>query len=270
MFDMMTQAKNAIEVYNTALEIHNANIANQSVVGYKRLDISFQAILERVLSMGAGAATFSYLGGTNPMQIGQGVGIAGVNVDLTAGGQVDSIYQSDLAINGQGFFVVSSDDGTTYQYTRAGKFIKDSNNNLITDKGMQVYGLNSGGSLVPITGLTSQISDYTWDSGTGELQLKSGGGTGFRIALSYFNNPSGLLQASGTTFKETLASGSAATPISVGGSAGTISVGKLEQSNVNYIVESIDSLEIQRAISANLTSVRAASDLISQFISKLG
>ncbi len=113
MFDTINQAKNAIEAYDAALKVNNANIANQSVPGYKRLDVSFQSILERTLNIGTST--------TNPLQLGQGVGIAGINIDTTAGGIVDSIYKTDAAITGQGFFVVSGDGGNTFQYTRAGK-----------------------------------------------------------------------------------------------------------------------------------------------------
>ena len=270
MFDMMNQAANAIEVYNTALKVHNANIANMSVAGYKRLDISFQSILDKMMNPGSAADTMSYLGGTNPRQYGQGVGIANIGVDFTAGSFTDTGSGIDLAINGQGLFIVSGDGGNTYQYTRAGKFTKDSSNNLITETGLQVYGLNSSGAIAPISGLTSDISQYTWDQGTGELKLLDGTSTGFRIALTYFNNSGGLEQTSGTTFKETLSSGSAATPSAPGGPAGSILAGQIEQSNVFYIGESIDSLEIQRAISANLSTVKAASDLIASFISKIG
>lgn len=270
MFDMMNQAANAIQVYDTALRVHNANIANLSVTGYKRLDISFQSVLDRMMSPGSGASLMSNLGGTNPKQFGQGVGIANVGIDFTAGAFANSTNEVDLGITGQGLFIVSNDGGSTYQYTRAGKFTKDKNNNLVTQTGMQVYGLNSSGAITPITGLTSDISQYTWSEGSGELQLKNGTSTGFRIALTYFNNAGGLQQTSGTTFTETLASGSAATPTAPGGTAGTVSKGKVEQSNVFYLGESIEALEINRAISANLTSVKAASDLISSFISKLG
>ena len=268
MFDMMNQAKNAIQALNTALEINSANIANMTTTGYKRSEVSFQSILEKILNKGAPASLSSGLGGTNPLQMGQGMGIATTAIDFTQGSFVSSNTTVDIAINGIGLMTVSNDGGATYQYTRAGKFYMDSNGNLTTDKGMQVYGLNSSGALTAITGLTGSLSEYTWDDGTGTL-LKNGASTGFRMALTYFTNSEGLEQASGTTFKETLASGSPSTPMAVGGAAGTIVSGQLEQSNVIYTSESVDSLEIQRAMSANLSTIKAASDMISQFISKL-
>ena len=264
----MTQAENAIQAYNSALQVSSANIANMSVPGYKRLDISFQSIFEKVLSYGTAASTFDNLGGTNPIQFGQGVAISNIGVDMSQGSftQASNI---DLAINGRGLFVVSADGGNTYQYTRAGKFYISSNGNLVTEAGMQVYGLNSSGSPVPITGLTGALTDYSWDEGNGEL-LQNGSSTGYRIALTYFPNSSGLAQASGTTFVETLASGPASAAQAPGRAAGSIVAGNIEQSNVFYLGETINSLELQRAMSGNLTVVRMASDIISNFISKLG
>ncbi|OGC14046.1 hypothetical protein A3J90_07290 [candidate division WOR-1 bacterium RIFOXYC2_FULL_37_10] len=270
MFNMMSRAKTAMEVYNAALDITSTNIANMDVTGYKGLDTSFQAIFEKLIRPGTSASNISNIGGTNPIQEGSSVGISNIAVDFSQGSFSSSNAQGDLAIDGRGLFVVSSDNGASYEYTRAGKFYINSYGNLVTDKGMQLYGLNASGSLTPITGLVGDWQlDYSWNEGTGDLLYK-GGSTGYKIALTYFANPSGLQQRSGTTFIESLASGSPATPITAGGIAGNIKAGQLEASNVFYTGESIKALEYQRAMSANLSIVKAASDMLSQVINKLG
>lgn len=262
----MNRAENAIEVYNSSLEVHSSNIANMSVPGFKAMDVDFQSIFERLISAGSSASSQSDQAGTNPFQLGQGVAISNVSIDFSQGALVAG-NTIDLAINGTGLFVVSDDGGATYRYTRAGQF-GISGGKLVTSAGMQVYGLNSAGNLTAITGLAGSSTNYSWSSG-GDL-LYNGSATGYRIALTYFENPSGLEQAGGTTFKESLASGLAAAPIASGGAAGTISAGQVEQSNVFYLGETIDTLEMQRAMSANLSIVRMASDMISSFISRLG
>ncbi len=264
MLEVMTQAMNAIQAYNSALQVHSANIANMSVTGYKRLDPSFQSIFEKAMRMGTAASNTT--GGTNPMQLGQGVALSNIAIDMSQGTFVQG-NSIDCAITGRGFFIVSNDGGQTYQYTRSGKFSIDSNGNLTTPSGLPVYGL-SGNGLNQISGLTGAATDYSWD-GAGNLLYK-GSQTGYQIALAYFSNASGLTQTSGTTFAESLASGSASTPMASGGAAGIISPGNIEQSNVFYLGETIDSQEIQRAMSGNLSVVRMASDIISNFISKLG
>jgi len=269
----MSQAKNAIEAYNTALKISSSNIANMNVPGYKKLGISFQSIFERILSQGTAAE--NDMGGTNPRQFGQGMSISGISIDFSSG-ETTKGSPLDLAISGSGLFVVSPDGGNTYLYTRTGNFEIDSFGNL-TSNGMQVYGLDDSGNLVPISNLTSYAigtSNFRWLSG-GRLQFTADGGTTFSnttysIALTYFPNPSGLAQAQGTTFAETLASGSPATPQAPGAIVGTLKTEQIEQSNVFYLGETIAALEIQRAMSGNLSVIKMASDLISSFISKLG
>lgn len=271
MFDVMNQAKNAIEAYNAALKVSSANIANMNVPGYKKLNLSFQSIFEKVVSQGSSAEGGS--GGANPRQFGSGMAIAGTNIDFS-GGETTTGSPLDLAVSGSGMFVLSADGGNNYLYSRAGNFQIDSAGSL-TSNGLQVYGLDSAGSVTPITSLPSgNKSSYRWQS-DGTLEYSADGGTtftgtGFRIALTYFANPSGLTQAQGTAFAETLASGSPASLQAPGGAVGSLKTGQIEQSNVFYLAESINSLELQRAMSGNLSMIRMASDLISSFIQKLG
>lgn len=280
MLDVMSQAKNAIEAYNAALKISSANIANMNVPGYKKLGISFQSIFEKILSRGTAAE--ADMGGTNPRQFGQGMSISGISVDFSAG-ETTSGSPLDLAISGSGLFIVSPDGGNTYLYTRAGNFEIDAYGNL-TSNGMQVYGLDNSENLVPIQldpaaypgasksnfrWLTDGRLRYTTTPDLPEDQ-RTYIDTGYRIALTYFANPSGLVQAQGTTFAETLASGSPADPQAPPGAVGSIKTGQIEQSNVFYLGETIAALELQRAMSGNLSMIRMASDLISSFIQKLG
>lgn len=267
MFETMSQAKNAIQAYNIALQAASSNITNMSVTGYKRVDVSFQSIFEKVLSRGTAAE--ADMGGTNPIQFGQGMGVSGVSVDFSAG-EYTTGKSLDLAISGKGLFVVSPDGGFSYLYTRAGNFEIDSAGNL-TSNGMPVYGLDSSGAMVPISNLPSGNSaDYRWQA-DGTLQYSADGGTtwtstGYRIALTYFPNPNGLVQAQGTTFAETPASGTPADGQAPGAAVGSVKPGYLEQSNVFYLGETIDALEAQRAMSANLSIIRLASEMISEFI----
>lgn len=289
MLDILSQAKNAIEAYNTKLRITSANIANQAVAGYKRLEVSFQSVFNRVLQQEVPATALGEEGGKNPRQTGGGVAIANVGVDFSQG-EFTGGSDLDLAIAGRGLFITSPDGGTTKLYTRAGKFHVDSNNNLATETGATVYGFNiSGGttntaSLVPINltnpatggpytplgwsddgkiGLTTTVTNPDGTTTTTVTTPLS------QIALTTFNNLSGLQQVSGTAFAETLASGSPVTPTIPGGVAGTVTPKKLEQSNVFYIGETIDAMEIQRAMSGSLTVIKMINDTITQFVNRI-
>jgi len=278
MLDVLSKAKNAIEAYNTQLRINSSNIANMSVPGYKTAKISFQTIFEQVLK--GGTAAESEIGGTNPLQLGSSVGIGNTYLDFSQGAITEGL-PLDLAVNGSGLFVVSPDGGNTMQYTRAGKFQIDSGGNLVTDNGMQVYGL-SGDVLVPITGLTAyNTSRLSWteNGDLAEFNLNPDGTTvnyssvnvytGYKIALTTFTNLSGLAQSSGNTFTQTAASGS---PLSYKTSRDTYGDAiprNYEQSNVFYTGEVIDSMEAQRAMSGNLTILRMISDEITNFINRI-
>ena len=87
MLDLMGQAKNAIEAYNTALKASSSNIANMNVTGYKKINVSFQSVFEKVLRQGTAAQ--GDLGGTNPMQQGQGMALSTAAIDFSAGEFLD-------------------------------------------------------------------------------------------------------------------------------------------------------------------------------------
>jgi len=272
MLDLLTRAKNAIETYNAQLRISSANIANMSVPGYKSMKVSFQSIFEKIINSGTAAS--DQMGGTNPIQFGSGVSIGNVGFDFSQG-TISEGSTLDLAISGSGLFIVSPDGGNTMLYTRAGKFRIDNNGNLVTDTGMQVYGL-SGGGLVPISGLSGynptllswtndgQLAEFTDNTFTSVNRS-----TGFSIALTSFANLSGLVQSAGTTFAETPASGAPLDFEGAGSTYGAVIPRNFEQSNVFYTGEIIDSMEAQRAMNGNLTIVRMISDDITNFINRI-
>lgn len=272
MLDLLTRAKNAIEVYNSQLRINSANIANMSVPGYKTLKISFQTIFERLIH--GGTAAEDGIGGTNPLQMGSAVGISSTSLDFSQGGFTEGGHL-DLGIQGSGLFIVSPDEGETLLYSRAGKFHIDNYGNLVTDTGMQVYGFSSGG-FAPITELSEYNANFlSWTNDgrlveyTDDTFAAINRDTGYSMALTSFSNLSGLAQAQGNTFAETAASG---TPLEYqlsGGTFGIIKPRSIEQSNVFYTGEIIDSMEAQRAMSGNLTIVRLISDEITNFINRI-
>ena len=272
MLDLLTRAKNAIEVYNSQLRVNSANIANMSNPGYKSIKISFQTLFERLIN--AGSTAEDGIGGTNPIQMGASVGVSSTWLDFTQGGFTDG-GPLDVAIQGSGLFIISPNEGQTLLYTRAGRFRVDGSGNLVTDTGMQVYGYSSGG-FAPIQGLTEynplllsfstdgRLVEYADDTFTTESR-----DTGFSLALTSFTNLSGLAQAQGNAFAETAASGTPLEYASVGGTYGTISPRRIEQSNVFYSGEIIDSMEAQRAMTGNLTIVRMINDEITNFINRI-
>jgi flagellar hook protein FlgE len=122
----------------TALDVVGNNIANVNTVGYKSSKIEFTELLNQTIR-GASSPQESGRGGTNPIQVGLGVGTSAVAVSHQQGNLQSTGIMSDLAIQGNGFFVVGDGSTQTF-YTRSGAFSFDGNGSLVYSSGLKVYG----------------------------------------------------------------------------------------------------------------------------------
>lgn len=123
--------------HQTRMDVIGNNIANVNTVGFKASRVNFEDILSQTMQ-GASSAQGNR-GGTNPMQVGLGMGVASIDTLFTDGPPQTTGKQTDLYISGQGFFIVS--DGTNQYYTRAGNFDFDLNGNyVVPSSGLKVMG----------------------------------------------------------------------------------------------------------------------------------
>jgi flagellar hook protein FlgE len=122
------------------MDVIGNNVANVNTVGFKSGRVTFQEIFSQTLR-GAGAPDKTNgRGGTNPMQVGLGLGVGAVDTIMTRGSVQRTDNPTDLAIEGEGFFVVKGSNVDTYKFTRAGNFGIDKLGNLVTGSGMNVFG----------------------------------------------------------------------------------------------------------------------------------
>lgn len=112
--------------HQVRMDVLSNNIANVNTIGYKANRTVFADTLSQ--SMAGAAPPTGNRGGVNPMQIGLGVQTAAIDVLFTQGSHQTTNKYTDVAINGNGFFVVS--DGLQQYYTRAGNFGFDLDGNL--------------------------------------------------------------------------------------------------------------------------------------------
>lgn len=289
MFDVMSQAKNAMESYTTKMKSISSNISSMNVNSYKRIDMSFQTVFNQQLSSGSSAFATGNEGGTNGIQLGGTVSISATTIDFSVGGDLPGKNLSLKVNNGDKFFIVSPDEGRSFFYVKSGDFMI-SENKIVTQNNMQLYGFgvqNNGTStqqLVPIdlsnipgideadktriTWDTNGILRMSLDTETDEEGAKYGTSLPFQVALTSFKNTSGLLMSDGLTYYPTISSGPANEPVAP--KAGEITPRTLEASNVDYPSEVVESLEIQRAIDAAMSVIRMANDTITAFINKMG
>lgn len=123
--------------HQTAMDVIGNNIANVNTAGFKASRVTFQDVLSQTIQ-GASSANGN-IGGTNPMQVGLGMGVASIDTIFTDGSSQPTGKSTDLQIQGNGFFVIT--DGTNQLYTRAGGFDFDEQGNyVVPGTGYKVMG----------------------------------------------------------------------------------------------------------------------------------
>lgn len=123
--------------HQTRMDVIGNNIANVNTPGYKKSRVTFQDMLSQTLR-GASNPT-SGRAGTNPMQVGLGMSLSSIDVIHGPGSPQSTGKNTDLAIEGEGFFILRNGDNVFY--TRAGNFDFDTNKNFYnTSNGMIVEG----------------------------------------------------------------------------------------------------------------------------------
>jgi flagellar hook-basal body protein len=127
-----------LQAHQIAMDVEGNNIANVNTSGFKYSRANFSDMLSQTAKIAT--APQGNLGGKNPMQVGLGTEVNSVTRIFSQGSVQATGKATDLAIQGDGFFVVSQDGGTTYKYSRNGDFVFDSNGNFVTNNGLVAQG----------------------------------------------------------------------------------------------------------------------------------
>lgn len=237
------------------VEVIANNIANMTTTGYKRHRPEFQDLLyqseRRIGSLSSQSGTVVPAG----VQLGLGVKAAAVYRVDQQGNLVATDNPLDLAIQGEGYFLVQLPDGRT-AYTRSGNFQLSPEGTIVTADGYTVGpGITVPAEAVEITvnqegGVFAKLRDQVELVALGQLQLAT------------FVNPAGLEEIGNNLLVETEASGPAnvATPGAPG--FGTVQQGFLESSNVNPVEEITALITAQRAYEMNSKVIRAADEML--------
>ena len=120
------------------LDVIGNNIANVNTTAFKSNRMGFSPTFSRNFSLGT--APGNATGGTNPGQVGLGVSVGGTQRNFSNGAIGATGVNTDLAIEGSGFFIVEG-AGQRY-FTRDGSFVRNPSNDLVTQSGAQVMGFN--------------------------------------------------------------------------------------------------------------------------------
>ncbi len=137
MIQAMYSGISGMKAFKSSLDVIGNNIANVNTIAYKSGRTTFKEMLSQTLS-GASRPS-ARQGGVNPTQVGLGVVVGAIDIDLGQGSLTATGRTTDLAIEGSGYLAVTN--GTRTYYTRDGSLALDSENNLVTSgNGMRVMG----------------------------------------------------------------------------------------------------------------------------------
>ena len=128
MLQAMFSSISSIKAHQVRMGVVGNNIANVNTTAFKAGRVTFQEMMAQTLR-GAGRPTEGGIGGTNPMQVGLGTQVSSIDTLLEQGTLQATNRMLDLAIQGNGFFVVS--DGRRIAFTRDGSFDIDANGSLV-------------------------------------------------------------------------------------------------------------------------------------------
>lgn len=233
------------------LDVVANNLANVNTTGFKKSRAEFADLFYQILYPRATGSRIEVGAGVRPV----------ATTRIFTGGPLNPTGQPlDLAIEGDGFFMVEDGDGNTF-YTRSGSFREDAEGNIVNAEGYKL--LEDGGSpldSVPADAVSVSVSAdgtvYAYvDADTQPKELG-------QVGLARFPNPSGLLAVGGSLLKETDASGRPTEGTPGSGGFGRVLSGFLEGSNVEVAVEMVNLIVAQRAYELNAKAVQAADEAI--------
>ncbi len=181
MLTAFSTALSALSADTTAIDVVGNNLANLDTVGFKTSTVSFNDLMSQALGASTGSS-----------QVGLGVGAPITTTQYTQGAITSTGNPLDSAVQGQGFYVLSTPAGAT-QYSRAGNFQVNSAGNLTTPTGEVVQGWSNNGGVLTTSG---PIGPITVPAGTLAAPI-----TTKNTSVSLNLNSSA---ASGTTFSTSI------------------------------------------------------------------
>ncbi|HEG0360667.1 TPA: flagellar hook protein FlgE [Campylobacter coli] len=129
-----------LQAHQVAMDVEGNNISNVNTKGFKYSRADFGTMFSQTVKIAT--APTDGRGGSNPLQIGLGVSVSSTTRIHSQGSVQTTDKNTDVAINGDGFFMVSDDGGLTRYLTRDGDFKLDAYGNFVNNAGFVVQGWN--------------------------------------------------------------------------------------------------------------------------------
>ena len=129
-----------LQAHQVAMDVEGNNISNVNTTGFKYSRADFGTMFSQTVKIAT--TPTDGRGGQNPLQIGLGVSVSSTTRIHSQGSVQITDKNTDVAINGDGFFMVSDDGGLTNYLTRSGDFKLDAYGNFVNNAGFVVQGWN--------------------------------------------------------------------------------------------------------------------------------
>ncbi len=249
-------AATGMQALETKLDVIANNMANINTTGFKKDRANFEDLMYRQLRLPGAIDADGQLTSTG-IEVGLGTRVSSTQSNHTQGALNQTDNPLDLAIEGDGFFKVST-GGDTF-YSRAGNFGVNATGQLVLGSAYRGWVLD-GGITIPqeASGVTISSDGQVQYSVAGTDALTNAG----QLQLTTFVNPDGLLKKGDNLYQATDASGTGVdgTPGSQG--IGVLAQGALEASNVEPVQELIDLITTQRSFELNSQVVQAGDQIM--------
>jgi flagellar basal-body rod protein FlgG len=254
MFRSLHIAATGMAAQEAQLDAISNNLANTGTAGYKKLRADFQDLLYQTVRA-AGTQTSGTTISPTGLQVGSGVRLVATTRLFQQGALQNTGNPLDVAIEGNGFFVVQQPDGNP-AYTRAGAFKTDNQGRIVTAEGMP---LDPPISIPPDATSVSIGSD---GSVSATIKGQSTPSQLGQIQVGNFVNPAGLSSIGHNLYVPTQASGDAQVGNPGADGRGTVLQGSIEHANVEVAEEMINLITAQRTYEVNSKVITAADEML--------
>ncbi|MBF7081956.1 flagellar basal-body rod protein FlgF [Desulfallas sp. Bu1-1] len=241
-----------MRAHQMRMDVIGNNIANVNTTGFKSSRANFQDVIYQTLRGGGKS--------TNPVQIGTGSKIGSTSANFTPGALQNTNRTLDLAIQGNGLFILT--DGTNKYYTRDGAFFIDSTGQLVNADGLKVCGAD--GNTLPSLG-TSINSISIDDQGRIYINGNTDPASAPQIGIATCPNYEGLSKKGNNLYEATVSSGTV-THTTATNAGCKINSGYLEMSNVDLSDEFANMITTQRGFQANARVITVSDTLLEELI----
>lgn len=278
MLRSMYSGISGMKANQTRMDVVGNNVANVGTTAFKKSSVRFSDTLSQTVIYSSKPG--NDIGGVNPGQVGLGVNVAAISKNMLQGSLQRTGISSDLAIDGEGFFVIQigkqaqgggGDDAEAY--TRDGAFNIDEKGMLVTAEGNHVVGVDENPVEIHTEIDGKRVLSYNISKeGRISYVLEDGSkkDLGQALKIATFNNPNGLESQGGNLY---IVSSNSGEPIYNNANGvdnlrqfGSVIQGALEMSNVDLSEEFTEMIVTTRAFQASSKVITTSDEILQEII----